>query len=403
MASIASSTEAETRRVADTYFEALDRHDLEGALAQWAPGARERLIGQEDLVAPDGLREFLGSMLRALPDASLEVAERVVQGDRACYRYVVRATFAGEPLQGVEATGAQVRLEGIDIFTIADGRIVAGDALLDMLSLSRQFGLVPPVGSRAERTLTRVFNLRTRLARYLAAARPQQVADGVWLVRGGFPGRTMNVYLVRDGSGVLLFDGGVRSMTRALATAGAQLGGITRVVLGHAHADHRGAIPGLGDIPVYVHEADRADAEGDGGAHYMDLSKLDRHGRLLLPRLARVWDGGPVRVTGTLQDGDDVAGFRVVHLPGHAPGLIALWRETDRVALVSDAFYNLDPQTGRKGPPRVPHVAFNWDTERARASIRKLAGLEPFAAFPGHAEPLKGDVRERLETAAATT
>ena len=37
-------------------------------------------------------------------------------------------------------------------------------------------------------------------------------------------------------------------------------------------------------------------------------------------RLLPYWDGGPVPIAGTLAEGDDVAGFEVVHLPGHAPG-----------------------------------------------------------------------------------
>jgi hypothetical protein len=48
----------------------------------------------------------------------------------------------------------------------------------------------------------------------------------------------------------------------------------------------------------------------------------------------------------------------------------------------------------------VPHPAFNWDTEAARASMRKLAALEPAAAWPGHRGPLTGDVRAVLEEAA---
>ena len=51
----------------------------------------------------------------------------------------------------------------------------------------------------------------------------------------------------------------------------------------------------------------------------------------------------------------------------------------------------------------MPLAAFNQDTERARASIRKLAALAPASAWPGHAEPLRGDVADALETAAATT
>ena len=82
--------------------------------------------------------------------------------------------------------------------------------------------------------------------------------------------------------------------------------------------------------------------------------------------------------------------------------MIALYRESDGVALTSDAFYTLDPQTGLKGKARVPHVAFNLDTGQARASIRKLAELAPSAAWPGHANPVTGDVRGTLEHVAAT-
>jgi hydroxyacylglutathione hydrolase len=110
-----------------------------------------------------------------------------------------------------------------------------------------------------------------------------------------------------------------------------------------------------------------------------------------------------VKIEGTVKEGDDIAGFKVVHFPGHAPGMIGLWRESDRLALVSDTLYTLDPETGRHGPPRVPHGAFNKDTEQARASIRKLAAMEPAAVWPGHADALTGNVREQLERAADTT
>ena len=90
-----------------------------------------------------------------------------------------------------------------------------------------------------------------------------------------------------------------------------------------------------------------------------------------------------------------------MHLPGHAPGLIGLFRERDRLALTSDCFYVIDPETSRQIPPGPPHPAFNQDTEQARESIRKLAALEPSAAWPGHADPLTGDVRAQLERAAS--
>jgi len=112
-----------------------------------------------------------------------------------------------------------------------------------------------------------------------------------------------------------------------------------------------------------------------------------------------VWDGGPVKISGTVTEGDEVAGFRVVHLPGHAPGLIALWRESDRLALTSDCFYTLD-MWGRPSAPRVPEAVYNFDSAKARESVRKLAALDPATAWPGHGQPVTGDVRAQLEGAA---
>ena len=391
-----------TTRVAGEYFAALNNHDLEAAVAMWRPGGRENVRGQVDTTAPQGVRDFLGGIFSSFPDFAFEVVETTVQKDRAAVRWSAKGTFTGEPFQGIEATGAAIELEGVDILIVRGGEIVEDNAFADGMTLARQLGLLPPEGSRADLGLKGAFNLKTRVAARLGASEPEEVADGVWLIRGGFPGKTMNVYLVRDGDGVMLFDAGVASMAPAIARAGAQLGGITRVVLGHGHADHRGVAPSLG-VPVLCHPDEVADAEGDGGEHYFRFDELNPLGRALMPRLLGEWDGGPVEISGTLEEGDEIAGFKVVHLPGHAPGLIGLWRESDRVALVSDCFYTLDPQTGRKGHARVPHRAFNQDTEQARASIRKLAALEPAAAWPGHADPVTGDVRSTLEHAANTT
>ena len=122
----------------------------------------------------------------------------------------------------------------------------------------------------------------------------------MWIVRGGFPIKTMNVYLIEHEGGVTMFDAGISDMTDALRSAGARLGGIKRIVLGHADADHRGAAPGI-DAPIYCHPAERVAAESSSAFRdYWDLSKLARHGRLLLGKLLPAWDGGAVRVAGTV-------------------------------------------------------------------------------------------------------
>ena len=391
------TSEAET--VARRYFEAIDAHDLDGAVALWAPGGRENVRGQVDVTAPEGVRAFIGDMLGALPDLRLEIVNTTTEGERCAVQWRLTGTFAGPgTFSGLAPTGHPLTLEGVDVLTVRDGLIQVNDAFTDTMTVPRQIGMMPPLGSAAEQRLMGAFNLKTRVTeRMLAEA--ELIAEGVWVVQGQ-PGRC-NVYLIEDDGGVTLFDAGARTMVRAVATAGAKLGGIRRVVLGHGHTDHRGTAPALG-VPVYCHPDEVQDAEGSGGFRYWPegLAELPTPQRQIHRAMHRfAWDGGPVKIAGTLKEGDEVAGFKVIDLPGHAPGLIGLWRESDRLALVSDSFYTLD-MWGRDTEPKVPESTYNYDTTQARASIRKLAAMEPAVAWPGHAKPATGDVRSQLERAA---
>jgi hydroxyacylglutathione hydrolase len=237
----------------------------------------------------------------------------------------------------------------------------------------------------------------------VAGGPPERIADGVWLIRGG-PLRTMNVYLLEEpeGGGVTVFDAGEKGMASAIEAAAKPLGGIRRVVLSHADSDHRGAAPALArHAPVYCHPAEVDAAERAGHRDYWDQRKLPLGVRLLHRFLMKhAWDGGPTPVAGTLREGDEVAGFRVVELPGHAPGLIGLFREGDGLALVSDCVY-MTSMWGRPQPVAVPLGAYNRDTAQARDSVRRLAALGPSAVWPGHRGPLAGPgVAAELERAA---
>jgi glyoxylase-like metal-dependent hydrolase (beta-lactamase superfamily II)/predicted ester cyclase len=393
-------TKATAESIARRYFDAIGARDLDAAMALWADGGRDNVRGQVDVLAPEGVRAFLGELLGAVPDLRFEIVSTTTQGERCAAQWRLTGTFAGPgSLSGLQPTGDPIVIEGIDLLTVRDGLIQSNEAFPDSIALPRQIGMIPAQGSTTDQRLTGAFNAKTRLASRLSASEAQLVAEGVWVVQGQ-PGRC-NVYLIEDEGGVTLFDAGARTMVRALASAGAKLGGIRRIVLGHGHTDHRGAAPGLG-VPVLCHAEEVQDAEGTGGFRYwpeglrglpVPLRQIHR----LMHRYA--WDAGPVEISGTLAEGDQVAGFSVLDIPGHAPGQIALWRESDRLALSSDCFYTID-MWGRDSDPHLPEPIYNFDTDQARASIRKLAALEPAAAWPGHAKPVTGDVRSQLERAA---
>jgi glyoxylase-like metal-dependent hydrolase (beta-lactamase superfamily II)/predicted ester cyclase len=393
-----SKAEAVTRR----YFEAIGAHDVQGAAAMWAPDGRENVRGQGLFIGPEGVREFIGSIIEAIPDLKVEIVSTTTEGERCALHWRFSGTFAGPgTFNGIAPTGHHMELEGVDVLSVRDGLIQSNEAFTDTMSVPRQIGMMPSLGSPAEQRLTGAFNVKTKVSDGLTGAEPKLVAEGVWVVQGQ-PGRC-NVYLIESEHGVTVFDAGARTMTHAVARAAAKLGGIERIVLGHGHTDHRGTAPGLG-APVWCHPEEVQDAEGSGGWRYWpaDLAGVPPVAKQIQKALHRyAWDDGPVKIAGTISEGDDVAGFKVIELPGHAPGLIGLWRESDRLALVSDCFYTLD-MWGRSCAPSVPAETYNYDTDVARQSMRKLAEMEPAAAWPGHARPATGDVRGQLLKAAGT-
>jgi hydroxyacylglutathione hydrolase len=93
-----------------------------------------------------------------------------------------------------------------------------------------------------------------------------EVASGVRRVSVGEPFES-HVYLIDGPEGPIASDAGVRGGgAQILAAAG---GCLDRVILSHAHVDHRGGANELG-APVYCHADEVADAEGDAGRHYTD-------------------------------------------------------------------------------------------------------------------------------------
>ncbi len=389
---------ASSSETARSYYHALSDRDLDAAVALWAPGAGDRIVGQGEHVAPDGLRAFLGGLFAVFPDWHNEVLETTTQRGRCAVRWRATATFAGPGrLEGFVANGGRVEIEGCDVLTIEDGQITSSHVFMDRVDLLRQLGLVRGSG-RGRAALT---NARHRGRQFLGGAPAKVIAPGVWLVAGGVS-PTMNVYLLAEtGGGVTVFDAGVKAMTPAIAAAAARLGGIRRIVLGHADCDHRGAAPGL-RAPVYTHEREVEAAQSpEHQRPYWDLGKLRARARPIFPLLFRAWDGGPVPVAGTVAEDDEIAGFRVVELPGHAPGLIGLFREEDGLALCSDALYTVNVETSLPCAARLPSAAFNLDDEQARASLLKLAALEPRVVWAGHSRPVAGPgVPERLARAA---
>ena len=203
----------------------------------------------------------------------------------------------------------------------------------------------------------------------------EQVAEGVWQV-GLMPRNGVNAWLLGD----VIVDAGYAANGRKVVAA---LRGRTVAAhaITHAHPDHVGGSAHvcreLG-VPFWCPAGDAA-AVRDGRS-------VPARSRLR-PLLERFQSFEPVEIARELREGDDVAGFTVLDVPGHSPGHVALWRESDRTLVAGDVWFNLSLRTFRYGL-REPPRPFTVDPGRNRESMRRLADLEPALACFAHGPPV---------------
>jgi glyoxylase-like metal-dependent hydrolase (beta-lactamase superfamily II) len=202
----------------------------------------------------------------------------------------------------------------------------------------------------------------------------KNLGPGVWRLKE-FPGPSINVYLAED----VLIDAGRRWDRRRIF---AEIEGreISMLALTHVHPDHQGVAKDVCEargVPLACH-AD--DVEGmEGRRPIQEAAPTNPWNRLI----KRIWQGPPHEVSRVLNEGDEVAGFRVVHAPGHARGEVIFFRESDGVAICGDVIRNMSYATGLPGIKQPPDI-FTYDPAENRRSIRKLANLNPSLILPGH-------------------
>ena len=163
----------------------------------------------------------------------------------------------------------------------------------------------------------------------------------------------------------------------------------TEIWLTHAHPDHAGSAAFLArrlQTTIAAHENERPFLES-GQLYGAD----NRWQKLIFQIGALIWPVRRCRIKRVLQDGQKVptsAGdWRVIYTPGHTLGHVAFFRERDRVLIAGDALLTILPWTRRAGLT-LPLQIFTHDVEQSRASLRRLAALEPRVSLCGHGEPM---------------
>jgi glyoxylase-like metal-dependent hydrolase (beta-lactamase superfamily II) len=200
----------------------------------------------------------------------------------------------------------------------------------------------------------------------------------------------LNCYLLGDGPERLLVDAGMRGCEDALTGALQRLGvSVEQVLVTHGHIDHWG-LAALFGTSVLAHEETRSQFEWGSGAEAGSAAR-----DLGLPEGAEaVFSGFRDMVAGVpaldpVAEGDLVRGWRVIWTPGHAPGHVCLYRESDRVLIAGDHLLpgftpNIQPHPGRDA------LGDYLD------SLERIGAMDIALVLPAHGEPFE-DARARAQ------
>lgn len=211
-----------------------------------------------------------------------------------------------------------------------------------------------------------------------------KVIDNVYVVSGV----TANSYILVETDGLTIIDTGLpyseKTILKYISSKGWSARDIKRILITHADLDHYGCLAALqkesGARTYASRDETKAIAEGQSSR------PLDRKGnntlqRLLIAFFSRIMKATPFQVDEILAEGQTLSvlgGLQVVETPGHSPNHISFFAPSVGVLFCGDSMRSDDKglQTSRSRN--------NWDQDRAKASVRKQAGLGAQIVCPGH-------------------
>jgi predicted ester cyclase len=136
------STDDNKQVVAEFVRRCQDQHDLVFADEVFHPRFvnHHRPEGRTLRATPrpaGAFQAFYGALLRGFPDATMEINEQLAERDLVATRKTFRGTDLGE-LWDLPPTGNRVEFEFVDIFRVADGKLIEHWTSMDLAALRSQ-------------------------------------------------------------------------------------------------------------------------------------------------------------------------------------------------------------------------------------------------------------------------
>jgi LPXTG-motif cell wall-anchored protein len=229
------------------------------------------------------------------------------------------------------------------------------------------------------------------------------VAPGVWRMKDMF----VNIFIIQNNhsSNWILIDTGLKTsapkikamISEVLETDASPMA----IVMTHGHFDHRGSLQKLADewqVPVYAHHLEMPYLTGKSSYPPPDPTV----GGGAMASLAFMYPKKPINIAEHLfelpADGTipGIPEWKWIHTPGHTPGHISLFRESDGILIAGDAFVTTKQESvfavmAQKKELNGPPKYFTPDWGAAARSVKELAALEPSVIATGHGHAMYGD------------
>lgn len=124
-----------------TWVEGVNRGDVSAADRAFAPDCVIHINGSpEPDLGRDGFKAMISGLLGAFPDLRLTIEDQIVAGDKVATRWTAEGTHRG-PFGAVPATGRRIRISGLVLDRVVDGRVAERWEQWDQMAMLQQLGL----------------------------------------------------------------------------------------------------------------------------------------------------------------------------------------------------------------------------------------------------------------------
>lgn len=147
-------------------FDRFNARDVDAVRSLWTASTIER-FPDTTVTGSQAIGDYFEAFFAALPDAHMAIVALAEQDEHVFVQWRITGTHTGAPFQSLQPSGRRVELDGMDHFTVIDGKVAANFVVYDQLQFARCIGLMPPENSVQERAMQSAFNARVKLMRRL--------------------------------------------------------------------------------------------------------------------------------------------------------------------------------------------------------------------------------------------